>query len=251
MCLVAVAWRAHPRYPLILAGNRDEFHARPTTPAGWWQDHPAVLGGRDEVAGGSWLAVSRSGRLAVVINDPRRPPSPDRSASRGHLVRDFVAGERPSGRFLDALAVQENRYAGFCLVVGTVAQLRGFMTSPAGPPRRWTLKREVTVFSNSPPESPWPKIAWLKVQLESRLAAEEPDGAAILALLANRTPVTVPGADAAAHGVTPFIAAEQYGTRASTLLMMRDDGVCRYEERRFGPGGAALGATREEFRISP
>ena len=68
MCLLVLAWKHHPRYRLILAGNRDEFHERPAAPLGWWQDDPRILGGRDLKAGGTWLGVARSGRFGVVTN---------------------------------------------------------------------------------------------------------------------------------------------------------------------------------------
>ena len=53
MCLLLLAWKTHPRYRLILAGNRDEFHERPTAPLNWWQDDPRILGGRDLKASGT------------------------------------------------------------------------------------------------------------------------------------------------------------------------------------------------------
>ena len=65
MCLILLAWRAHPDYPLVVAANRDEFFARPAAEAGWWQDHPGVFAGRDREAGGTWLGLSRSGRFAM------------------------------------------------------------------------------------------------------------------------------------------------------------------------------------------
>ena len=49
MCLLVLAWKSHPRYRLILAGNRDEFHDRPAAPLNWWQDDPRILGGREWV----------------------------------------------------------------------------------------------------------------------------------------------------------------------------------------------------------
>jgi uncharacterized protein with NRDE domain len=67
MCLIAVAWRAHPRYRLVMAANRDEFHARPTLPLAAWTDASAIVGGRDALHGGSWLAL-RGRRLAAVTN---------------------------------------------------------------------------------------------------------------------------------------------------------------------------------------
>jgi len=62
------AWKAHPDYPLVFAGNRDELHARPALAAGFWDDAPQVLGGRDLTAGGTWLGVTVTGRFAVVTN---------------------------------------------------------------------------------------------------------------------------------------------------------------------------------------
>ncbi len=249
MCLVAIAWRAHPRYPLIIAGNRDELHARPTTPAAWWPDAPQVLGGRDEVASGSWLAVSRRGRVAVVINDPRRPPGPARKASRGHLVRDFVSGDRPGGRFLDSVAVNEYRYAGFCLLLGTRVQVRGFVTDRGGSPHRWTLRPGIAVFSNSPLDTPSPKVSFLEAALREILAAEHLDREQVFAMLGRREPVMAVPAGEPPYGHLPFIAGETYGTRASTLVVFDDAGGCAFEERRFGPTGAPTGVSSEQFNL--
>jgi uncharacterized protein with NRDE domain len=249
MCLVAVAWRAHPRYPLIVAGNRDERHARPSAPADWWADAAHVVGGRDLVAGGSWLAMSRTGRFAVVINDPRRPPQPAQDASRGHLVRDFVAGERPSGRFLDAVAVAESRYAGFCLVLGTPVQVRGFATFRAGRPHRWTLKAGVSTFSNAPLDEPAPKSRHLEAAVTDLLAADEVPDAGLFALLERREPVAGDSAASVASR-TPFVIGESYGTRASTVILVDSERRCLFVERRFDARGRMAGESRVEFALS-
>ena len=91
MCLILFAWQAHPRYPLIVAANREEFHQRPTAAAAFWEDSPELLAGRDLQAGGTWLGVTRSGRFAAITNY-REPLAPDYHVemSRGHLVRDFL-----------------------------------------------------------------------------------------------------------------------------------------------------------------
>jgi uncharacterized protein with NRDE domain len=247
MCLVAIAWRAHPRYPLIVAGNRDEFHARASAQAGWWADAP-VYGGRDLVAGGSWLAMSRGGRFAVVTNFPGRPASDPAGPSRGHLVRDFVVGDRPSGRFLDAVSVAEKRYAGFCLVVGTRVQLRGFV-SPRGAGRgRWTLRPGVSVISNSPPAEPWPKALHLESAVARALARESVPAEELFALLAQREPVG-PEDSGSLVARTPFVVGDDYGTRAATVILVDESGECRFTERRFGPGGRPAGESTETFRL--
>ena len=249
MCLVAVAWRAHDSCPLIVAGNRDEFHERPSAPAAWWDDVPQVFGGRDLVAGGSWLAVSRSGRFAVVANNPRRPPGPDRPASRGQLVRDFVAGDRPSGRFLDTVQVNEERYAGFCLLAGTRVQVRGFISPRGAHPVRWTLPAGVSVISNSPLESPWPKVAYLENAMRDALSGTGVDREMLFSALSRREPVAVDEGQANAVSRTPFIVGERYGTRATTLVTMDATGRCEFEERRFDAAGCPAGTVRERFDI--
>ena len=68
MCLVLIAYRKHPRYPLVLAANRDEFHARPAQELHWWHDGVRMLAGRDLQAGGTWLGLDAEGRMALVTN---------------------------------------------------------------------------------------------------------------------------------------------------------------------------------------
>ncbi|MCC7258778.1 MAG: NRDE family protein [Gammaproteobacteria bacterium] len=249
MCLVAIAWRAHPDYPLVIAGNRDEFHVRPSAAAAWWDEAADVLGGRDLVAGGSWLAIGRNGRFAVVVNDPRRPPGPTRTASRGQLVRDFVTGNRPGGRYLDAVSVAAERYAGFCLVLGTPVQVRA-LRSPNGNHRaRWTLPPGITVIGNSPPEDPAPKVAYLRDAASAVLAGTHPDPAAWLDALVRRGPVGLSpgGTPGTAHA--PFIVGTDYGTRASTVVLVDAGGGCEFVERRYDADGAPAGTVHERFRI--
>ena len=88
MCLIVLAYKVHPEYPLILAANRDEFLERPTEKAHFWSDAPHILAGRDLRAGGTWLGITRSGRFAALTNhrDLRRPAVVN-GPSRGQLVR--------------------------------------------------------------------------------------------------------------------------------------------------------------------
>jgi uncharacterized protein with NRDE domain len=247
MCLIAVAWNAHPRYPLALLGNRDEFHQRPSLAAGWWPEAPEVFGGRDLKAGGSWLGISRNGRLAVVANNPLRPPAPGRDFSRGALVRDWLTGTAAVGPFLDAVARDEARYAGFSLLVGTLDQgLEGFV-APAGElGARWQLPAGITALSNSPREAPWPKVGWLERALERYLGRHEVETEELLALAGRRMPVAEPADDSpyAWARVTPFVTGTDYGTRASTLILADAQGGWRFIERRFGPGGVPAGESQ-------
>lgn len=247
MCLVAVAVRSHPRYPIVLLGNRDEWHARPSAPADWWQDRPGVLGGRDLEAMGSWLAVDRGGRFAVVTNQPVKPRPSDSAPSRGQLVTDYLAGNDESGVFLQRVATRAADYAGFCLVVGGPAEAFEFR-EPNGSGPQVRAVQDITVITNSPPGEAWPKSVWLREQLRMRLDREVPEPGDLLALLDQREAVR--SGEQQAFSATPFIVNENYGTRASSLLLIDADGQCLFIERRFGAGGIADGETRYEFSIS-
>ncbi len=247
MCLIAIAWNAHPRYPLILLGNRDEFHQRPSVAADWWPEAPDVFGGRDLKAGGSWLGVSRSGRLAVVTNNPLRPPAADRHLSRGALVRDWLTGTSAAGPFLDAVDRDEARYAGFSLLVGTLDQGLEGIVAPAGTlGARWQLPAGITALSNSPRETPWPKVGWLQRALEDYLRRPEVETEELLALAGRRMPVAEPAGDTPQDRarVTPFVTGTDYGTRAATLILANARGGWQCIERRFGPGGVPAGESQ-------
>jgi uncharacterized protein with NRDE domain len=247
MCLVAVAWRAHARYPLVLVGNRDEFHQRPSLAADWWPEHPHLFGGRDLAAGGSWLGITRDGRLAVVTNNPRRPPAPDHTRSRGALVKAWLTGDQEAGAFLDEVQGDLVRYAGFTLLVGSLAGGFEALVHPAGHlGARWRLPAGVSVLSNSPREEPWPKVEWLEQAVTAYLAARagrDPDPEELLALVGRRMPVAEPeaGTPVARARVTPFVTGTDYGSRASTLVLGDAAGGWRCVERRFGPGGIPAG----------
>lgn len=71
MCTVIILRRPGHHWPVIIAANRDERLDRAWDPPGaWWPDHPGVIGGRDQTAQGSWMALGPSGVVAAVLNRP-------------------------------------------------------------------------------------------------------------------------------------------------------------------------------------
>lgn len=89
MCTVLLAWRCHAEAPVVLAANRDELIVRPSAPPGPLQVSPLIVGGRDLVAGGTWLAVAADGTVCAVTNrhpgeGPPAAPDPSRR-SRGEI----------------------------------------------------------------------------------------------------------------------------------------------------------------------
>ena len=114
MCLILLAWQVLGRHALVVAANRDEFHARPSAPAAFWEDQPAILAGRDLEARGTWMGISRGGRFAAVTNY-RGAREPSAKHSRGALVTAFLSGDDKPGEYIKGL--EKNSYSGFNLLV--------------------------------------------------------------------------------------------------------------------------------------
>ncbi len=236
-------------YPLILAGNRDEFHARPSAAADWWEDHPDIVGGRDLEAGGSWLALHRDGRFAAVTNyrDAEHPPAGLRS--RGHLVSGFLESSLAPRDYL--AGVDGPAYAGFNLIVGDGADI-AYLSNRDGGLRE--LGPGVYGLSNAVLDAPWDKVERSKQGLENLLERNAVFEKTLLELLGDRNPGQVDGAesarlgDATAKAITaPFIVLPEYGTRCSTVVTMDDKSRWRLLERRFGPAGEPCGESRFSF----
>lgn len=257
MCLIVAAWRMHPELPLILAGNRDEFHARPAEPADWWPEQPGLLAGRDLEAGGTWLGVTRSGRFGVVTNYREGSPRGG-EVSRGLLLTDWLSGDEPADGFASRLEREEQRYAGFNLLFGDAATLR-YHTNREAVSRE--LEPGIHGVSNALLDTPWPKLVVTRDRLTARLEAERTEPDDILEILADTRPAgedgeADPALDAAMDPAVrrvlsaPFILTPTYGTRCSTVLLFRADGSAEFVERRFDPDGEATGETRVSFRLA-
>jgi uncharacterized protein with NRDE domain len=244
MCLVSIAFRVHPDYPLILAGNRDEYHARPSAAADWWEDEPHILGGRDLQAGGTWLAVSKAAHLAVVTNRPELPAPDTDALSRGDLVSGALSPQRFG---LDEVEAQHHRYGGFSLFVANRERLTVLTGGNGIGFTADRLQPGIYAISNTALDQPWPKTDWIRDRIQEVVARPEPDAGKLLDLLARRESVPA----ASSHGIPakPFIVGDDYGTRCSTVVLIRADGSGEFHERRFGPGGIASGGS--EYRLEP
>lgn len=247
MCLILLALDCVPERPWLLLGNRDEFHARPTAAAARWDNAPDVIGGRDLEAGGSWLAINRSGRFAAVTNVrsgiPARGPR-----SRGDLVAGFVRGTDAAEPYARGISARHDEYGPFNLVVGDGACVWGVSSAKHEP---WRLLPGVHVLSNGAPDARWPKIERLRVDFERLLKNGKIQDAALLDILSDSSlphdenlPETGVGIDLERLLAPVFIRGDSYGTRASTLAYAQTGGGMVLHERRFGPGGALLGESR-------
>jgi len=248
MCLIVFAWRPGHALPLIVAANRDEFYARPTQALTAWEDAPGVHAGRDLEAGGTWLGVGPQGRFAALTNirDPGQPLGP---RSRGELVAGYLQGELGVEAYLDQVASRSKQYSGFNLLVGDGRQL-GYLHAREAAPR--LLASGVYGLSNAGLDTPWPKLVKARRGLERLLDSAEPQQ--LLALLADAEPASDGELPETGVGLATekllssvFIASQNYGTRASTVLIVDDQGNRRLIEHSFGPFGGHLGEV--ELRV--
>ena len=253
MCLLVIAWKNHPRYRLILAGNRDEFHDRPAAPLNWWQDDARILAPRDLKAHGTWLGVARSGRFGVVTNFRDLQAPAEHAPSRGSLIPRFLTGATSPKEFLDDLRGAAPRYSGFNLLVGGPRALYYF--SNRGSPVPQSLKPGIYGVANHLLDTPWPKLTRTRDKFTELLKQPELNTDELFRMLADRTraddaalPTTGLPLDWERMVSAPFIVNERYGTRCSTVLLVERTGRTILHERRFDPDGVQTGVSRFEFK---
>jgi uncharacterized protein with NRDE domain len=251
MCLIVFAFKTHPDYRLILAANRDEFHARPAEAMRWWPDHPRLLAGRDLQAGGTWLGISGSGRFAAVTNYREDLEKDHRGSSRGELVTGFVTGQGTPLSWCGNLSPRDFR--GFSLLTADADEM--VYTSNRGDDAR-RLEPGIYGLSNASLDTPWTKVSRSKAALHALTRQGRVDTEPLFHLLGDREPAATD--DYAAAGLAPemaraisapFIATREYGTRCSTVLLIGKSGRVEIHERRFNSGGRSAGESRFDFTI--
>lgn len=248
MCLMVLAWRSHPDYPLILAANRDEFYLRRTRPAAWWGHAVSVLAGHDEEAGGTWLGITRRGRFAALTNvrapSERNPHAP----SRGTLVLSALQSAESPPAWLESNATRMSAYNGFNLLLGDVGPVANgegaseprldYFTNRDSAPAR-SLAPGIYGLSNASLDTPWPKVTRAVTRFACSIASRV-DLEMLVRLLENRE--LVRDSELPSTGV-PYeweralsaiqIRANGYGTRASTVITVRNDGLTTFFERTY------------------
>jgi len=227
MCLIVLAWRVQPSYPLIVAANRDEFHGRPAAAAAFWRDEPSILAGRDLEAMGTWMGVARNGRFAAVTNY-RGAKEPRALESRGALVAGFLKDGQPPADYLKIISEKASSYSGFNLLVADREQLWWF-SNRDGKPRR--LEPGCYGLGNTLLDDP-------EVDAAKRGFAEAIEPAPAVEPLFSTL--------GKARIVNP-----QYGTRCSTVMIRAGDRRIRYAERGFTADGTEQDTVHYELKGSP
>jgi uncharacterized protein with NRDE domain len=251
MCLVAVAWKSHPRWRLLLAGNRDEFHARPTAPLARWPEAPrpkhGILAGRDLKSGGTWAGIDGRGRCAVVTN-VRDPLAAASGPSRGRLPAGFLEGEADAFGYAESLEANAKEFAPFNLLLADADSCVYLGNHPHI--ERRAIAPGVHGMSNGGFDVAWPKTRMLVGAMAQWLEHGRDDFAPLWRALADETvapddelPHTGVGLEKERMLSAAFIRTETYGTRASTIVAIDYEGKGWIRERRYGPNGAFEGET--------
>ena len=258
MCLILISYKPHPDYELILAANRDEFYDRPTLPLARWEDIKDIYAGRDVKGSGTWLGMTRSGRIAAITNyrDPAslRPNAP----SRGLVVSNFLSGTESGGAYLQRLKKTGHQYNGFNLIVGDDTGLWYYSNRADGIQK---LDPGLYGLSNRLLNTGWPKVDKGKAGMSDQLRKNRevnPDD--FFDLLADRSmapdeklPDTGVGLEWERVLSSVFITSENYGTRSSSILLIEKTGSVTFAERTFDvkePARLNHETRRINFKIS-
>jgi len=242
---------------LVVAANRDEFFSRPTAAAQFWDDAPAILAGRDLSAGGTWLGITRQGRFAALTNfrEPGNllPVAP----TRGKLVSDFLSGTNSAQTYLEDLSKMAKSYNGFNLICGSIDEgFWHFCNRSANSAVAKKLSAGIYGVSNHQLDTPWPKVAQGKSDLQHALNAL-PCEEALFALLRDeniyedsRLPNTGVSLEWERTLSAAFVRTPTYGTRCSTVLRISNEKSVSFDEQTFLPGARPGNRRRFRFKLA-
>lgn len=242
MCLILFAYKVHPKYPLIVTANRDEFYDRPTQKAHWWDTQPAILAGKDLKGGGTWLGVTQSGRFAALTNyRDLRHICPD-APTRGTLVTNFLLQENTSALQYAQTIENDEAFNGYNLLLyENQKDALVWHSNVSGESR--VLEAGIYGVSNALLDTSWPKVEAGKKFLKDLLNENEDtfDVEKAFSYLqdtfkpADETlPDTGVGLEWERLLSPLFIKSPKYGTRSSTVVLMDSTGNIRFEERVHG-----------------
>jgi len=239
MCLIFIALKNHSRYKLIVAANRDEFYDRKTAAAAFWKDHPEILGGRDLEAFGTWLGMTKSGRICMVTNFRDLKNINPNAPSRGKLVTDFLLEKITGEEYLKKVEPRAKKYNGFSLIAGTVDTLYYLSNHKEG---LILLNSGLFGLSNHLLETPWPKVEKGKTEIQVILKSPVIRPEDLFEVLSDDTissdeqlPDTGVGLERERALSAAFIKSPGYGTRSSTVILVDYNNHVSFHERVYDP----------------
>ena len=244
MCLISMQLNQHASYKFMLVANRDEQYDRPSLPAHFWPDHPDLLAGKDLSEQGTWLGITKQGRIAAVTNSYlTTDQESDKKLSRGKLVIDYLTGGIGAEDYLNQVRQQRSDYNGFNLIVGSSESLHHYNNILD---EYRIIQTGNHAVSNATLDTPWPKVTITKAAMAELASSSELDEEAIFRIMADSTP---PSDDQLPDLPLPlpilravsanFIRTERYGTRSTTLILIDHSDQVTFVERCYLPDGTS------------
>jgi len=253
MCLILLAFQQHADYPLIVIANRDEYYARPTQNAHWWDDAD-TFAGRDLEAGGTWLGVNRQGHFAAVTNVREPGGMKAGKISRGELTRNYLSTTQTAEEYLQQLAAHDQDYAGFNLMLADQRGLWFYSNRDHGIKR---IQPGIYGISNGGFDEPWPKLSSGKFELANLLAGKM-DETELMAILTDHQtaedhelPTTGVPLDIERLLSSRFIRSPGYGTRACSVVTIDASNQVRFSEQNYTDADHSGALIQETFDITP
>lgn len=253
MCLIFIALKSHSKYKLVVAANRDEFYNRKTQAASFWSDHPQILAGRDLEAMGTWLGITKGGRICMVTNFRDLKNIREKAPSRGKLVTDFLTGKSSGEEYLKKVESKAHLYNGFSLIAGTVDSLYYLSNYREGV---ILLNSGLFGLSNHLLETPWPKVEKGKQEIQRLLKDPVIQVNDLFTILSDDTRIADEELPNTGVGLaweralsTAFIKSDGYGTRSSTVILVDYNNQVSFHERVYDPVTSAFSFNRFQYAI--
>jgi uncharacterized protein with NRDE domain len=254
MCLIFLAYNKHPKYPLVIAANRDEFLDRPAKQLGFWEEHPSILAGKDLTAGGTWLGVTKTGYFAMLTNYRDLSNIKANAPSRGKLVLDYLTGELEPSNYLQALNGSAGLYNGYNIILGTVNDPWYYSNQNN---KIYQLGTGIYGLSNALLDTKWPKVERGKKKFAQLIKQETIDIESLMSFMNDKNlaedeqlPDTGIGYEKEKLLSSMFIDMPGYGTRNTTILLKDNEGNIHVTERSFNIQNNALNDQSFKFSLN-
>ena len=246
MCILFFAIEQHPKYPVIICANRDEFHQRPTQAMHWWsKDVDAVLAGKDLQAGGTWLGLNKQGRFSALTNFRQPQLFDKKKQSRGDLVLQALANQ--DDEMTTSLEQSARRYNGFNLVFGKLSDLTCFDSVSQ---KDQKLAAGFHSLCNGSLDDIWPKMTLGQNQLSDAISSFEKQSLDIDDLFdlmksaqqaqTESLPETGIPIDWEQLLSSIFIVSPEYGTRTTNIITQDNDGNIAVYDRSYNDQGECI-----------
>jgi uncharacterized protein with NRDE domain len=234
MCLLLLAYKTHPNNKLIIAANRDEFYERPALPLHKWESTPEIFAGKDIQGKGTWLGITKNGKIAAITNYRDMNKIKADAPTRGKLITDFLLRKTTAEKYSDILLETADTYNGYNLIYGDVDNLFYFSNINKEPIK---LSSGIHGISNHLLDTPWPKVVKSKKEFTKIISEKNPSEDKLFQLLRDseifnkELPDTGLGKELERMVSPIFTVTEKYGTRSSSVIFVDLDNNVTFTEK--------------------